>query len=58
MRSTPPFSLLTFPCDTVEKILTRVVKNAAIVLKSNNPVKKMFCRTCLMVSRNKSLRYQ
>lgn len=42
MRRTPPFSLLTFPCNAVEINSDLYDENAAMVLKSTKRVKKMF----------------
>jgi hypothetical protein len=42
VRLTPPFSLLTFPCNAAEINSDFGSENAAIVLKSMKPVKKMF----------------
>lgn len=44
MRRTPPFSLLTFPCNAVEINSDLYDENAAMVLKSTKRVKKMFYR--------------
>lgn len=43
MRLTPPFSLLTFPCNAAEINSDFSSENAAMVLKSMKRVKKMFC---------------
>ncbi len=42
MRLTPPFSLLTFPCNAAEINSDLSSENAAMVLKSMKPVKEMF----------------
>lgn len=43
MRPTPPFSLLTFPCNAAEINSNLCSENAAMVLKSVKRVKEMFC---------------
>lgn len=49
MRRTPPFSLLTFPCNAAEINSDLYDENAAMVLKSTKRVKKMFFRNPAMI---------
>lgn len=58
MRPTPPFSLLTFPCNAAEINTNFGSENAAMVLKSLKRVKKMFCRFFTAITATKRLGYQ
>jgi len=42
VRTIPPFTLLTFPCNAAEINSNLWDENAAMVLKSSKRVKKMF----------------
>ena len=58
MRPTPPFSLLTFPCNAAEINSNFSSENAAMVLKSLKRVKEMFCRFFIAVRNMKTVRFQ
>jgi len=58
VRLTPPFSLLTFPCNAAEINSDFGSENAAMVLKSMKPVKKMFRLFFTTTTVRKQLGYQ